>query len=314
MRTRPQPPEVAGTIIFLTVAGEEQNLYGSAHFAQMARAQGWNIVAALNNDIVGGSRSTRQRPGVVRVFSEGLPAVTDERQLQQLRRVGGESDSASRELARQIVEVATTYRLRVRPLMIFRADRYLRGGDHQSFTQQGFPAVRFTEYLEDFDREHQDLRVADGIEYGDLSKFVDFDYVAGVARIDAATLASLAAAPESPVAAKLDIRGLGNGSTLRWERVANATSYEVLWRDTSSPDWQHALNTWATSPKPCLTCRRITSSSRYARSMPADITVCRWCRCPAAEELPGHGGSRPGSIDRPGRQECGLAWTSGQRF
>jgi hypothetical protein len=231
-----------GTIIFLTVAGEEQNLYGSAHFAQMARAQDWNIVAALNNDIVGGSRGTRQEPGVVRVFSEGLPAVIDEPRLKQLRSLGGESDSASRELARQIVEVATTYRLPVHPLMIFRTDRYLRGGDHQSFTQQGFPAVRFTEYLEDFDREHQDVRVENGIEYGDLSKFVDFDYVAGVARINAATLASLAAAPGTPGAVKLAARALGNNSTLSWERVPNATGYEILWRDTSSPNWEHTVS------------------------------------------------------------------------
>jgi len=231
-----------GTIIFLTVAGEEQNLYGSAHFAQMAHAQGWNIVAALNNDIVGGSRGTRQQPEVVRVFSEGLPSVIDERQLKQLRSLGGESDSASRELARQIVEVATTYQLRVQPLLIFRADRYLRGGDHQSFTQQGFPAVRFTEYREDFDREHQDVRVANGIEYGDLSKFVDFHYVAGVARINAATLASLAAAPAAPVTVKLAVRGLGNDSTLTWEREPRATGYEVLWRNTSSPNWEHAVN------------------------------------------------------------------------
>jgi hypothetical protein len=231
-----------GTIIFLTVAGEEQNLYGSAHFAQMARAQGWNIVAALNNDIVGGSRGTRQQPGVVRVFSEGVPAVIDEARLKQLRSLGGESDSPSRELARQIVEVATTYQLPVHPLMIFRSDRYLRGGDHQSFTQQGFPAVRFTEYLEDFDREHQDVRVENGIEYGDLSKFVDFDYVAGVARLNAATLASLAAAPGAPPATKLAVRGLGNGSALTWDRVPNATGYEVLWRDTSSPNWEHMVD------------------------------------------------------------------------
>jgi hypothetical protein len=231
-----------GTIIFLTVAGEEQKLYGSAHFAQMARAQGWNIVAALNNDIVGGSRGSHQQPGVVRVFSEGVPSLIDERQLQQLRSLGGESDSASRELARQIVAVAMTYQLQVHPLMIFRSDRYLRGGDHQSFTQQGFPAVRFTEYLEDFDREHQNVRVENGIEYGDLSKFVDFGYVAGVARINAATLASLAAAPGAPGAVKLAVRGLGNDSTLSWERVPNATGYEVLWRDTSSPNWQHTVN------------------------------------------------------------------------
>ena len=228
------------TIIFLTVAGEEQGLYGSEHFARMARAQSWNIEAVLNNDIVGGNRSPEQDPSVVRVFSEGLPNASNERQVELLRALGGESDSSSRELARYIAETASSYDTGVKPLLIFRLDRYLRGGDHSSFNAQGYAAVRFTEYREDFHRQHQTVRTEEDIEYGDLAKFVDFDYVARVARLNAATLASLAAAPAPPTHVVILASKLENDSTLQWEASPAASGYEVLWRATSSPDWQHA--------------------------------------------------------------------------
>ena len=227
------------TIIFLTVAGEEQALNGSEHFARMARGLQWNIVAALNNDIVGGNRSPGQRRDVVRLFSEGLPAAADERQLQQLRARGEESDSPSRQLARHVVETASIYRTGVKPLLIFRLDRYLRGGDHRSFNAQGYAAVRFTEYLEDFNRQHQNVRIEGGIEYGDLPKFVDYDYVARVARLNAATLATLAAAPAPPINVKILTSSLDNNSTLEWEASPAASGYEVLWRATSSPGWEY---------------------------------------------------------------------------
>ncbi|HLO06777.1 MAG TPA: M20/M25/M40 family metallo-hydrolase, partial [Terriglobales bacterium] len=130
------------TIIFLTVAGEEQGLNGSRHFARMARDQNWNIEAVLNNDIVGGDRSPQQNPEVVRVFSEGVPLAATETELRQVRNLGGESDSASRLLARYIAEVSRTYQTAAQPLLVFRLDRYLRGGDHYSFNQQGYAAVR----------------------------------------------------------------------------------------------------------------------------------------------------------------------------
>src|SRR5581483_670660 len=186
------------TIIFLTVAGEEQGLNGSKHVAQMAKQEGWNIAAVLNNDIVGGDKNPQQDASVVRVFSEGVPAAATEAQLKQIRGLGGESDSISREVARYVSEVSRTYSTNVKPLLIFRLDRYLRGGDHYSFNQQGYAAVRFTEYREDFNHQHQNVRTENGIEYGDLPKFVNFDYVAGVARLNAATLASLASAPLAP--------------------------------------------------------------------------------------------------------------------
>ncbi len=227
------------TIIFLTVAGEEQGLNGSAHFAKLAKSEGWNIEAVLNNDIVGGNRSPEQDPGVVRVFSEGVPVAATDADLRLIRSMGGESDSISRQVARYIVEVGRTYDAGVKPMLVFRLDRYLRGGDHYSFNQQGFAAVRFTEFREDFNREHQNIRTENGIEYGDLAKFVNSDYVANVARLNAATLASLASAPAPPGKVRLLTKGLQNDSTLTWEASPRATGYEVWWRSTSSPDWEH---------------------------------------------------------------------------
>jgi Peptidase family M28 len=228
------------TIIFLTVAGEEQGLNGSHHFAEMAKDQGWEIEAALNNDIVGGDRSPQQDPGVVRVFSEGVPLAATDKDLRLIRNLGGENDSASRQLARYIAEIAPVYQTPIKPLLVFRLDRYLRGGDHISFNEQGYAAVRFTEYREDYNHQHQNVRTEKGIEYGDLPKFVNFDYVANVARVNAAALASLASAPAPPARVRLLTQELENNSTLAWEASPGSASYEVLWRDTASPEWEHA--------------------------------------------------------------------------
>lgn len=228
-----------GTIIFLAVAGEEQGLNGSKHFAEMAKQQGWNLEAVLNNDIVGGDRNPQQDASVVRVFSEGLPVAASDQEIRRIRLLGGENDSPSRELARYIDEVSRTYDTAIHPLLIFRLDRYLRGGDHYSFNEQGFAAVRFTEFREDFSHQHQNIRTESGIEYGDLPKFVDFDYVAHVAELNAATLATLAAAPAPPANVHLSTRNLENTSTITWDPSSRASSYEILWRETSSPDWDH---------------------------------------------------------------------------
>jgi hypothetical protein len=229
------------TIIFLTVAGEEQGLNGSRHFAKMAKDQGWNLEAVLNNDIVGGDKSAEQDHSVVRVFSEGLPASATEQEIRRIRGLGGENDSGSRQLARYIADVGRTYEAGVKPVLVFRLDRYLRGGDHSAFNQQGFTAVRFTEFREDFHHQHQNVRTENGIEYGDLAKFVDFDYVANVARLNAATLASLASAPAPPANVHLLTKDLENDSTLAWEASpgGRAAEYEVLWRATTSPEWEH---------------------------------------------------------------------------
>ena len=229
------------TIVFLTVAGEEQGLNGSKHFAQMAKQQGWKLEAVLNNDIVGGNRSPQQDASLVRVFSEGLPAVASESEIRRIRMLGGESDSSSRELARYIADVGRSYDAGVKPLLVFRLDRFLRGGDHYSFNQQGFAAVRFTEFREDYNHQHQNVRKDDasGIEYGDLAKFVDYDYVAHVARLNAATLASLASAPAPPAGVRMLTKNLENDTTLTWEPSAGAAAYEVVWRSTNAGDWEY---------------------------------------------------------------------------
>ena len=228
------------TIIFLTVAGEEQGLNGSKHFAGMARQQGWTFEAVLNNDIVGGNKNPEQDSSVVRVFSEGIPAAADEKQLRLIRSLGGENDSPSREVARYIAETSRIYETGIKPLLVFRLDRYLRGGDHYSFNQRGFAAVRFTEYREDYNHQHQNVRTENGIEYGDVAKFVDFDHVANVARLNAATLASLALAPAPPTEVKLVTANLENDSRLKWQASTGASGYEVVWRATSAPEWEHA--------------------------------------------------------------------------
>ncbi len=229
------------TIIFLAVAGEEQGLNGSRHFAKMAKDQGWDLEAVLNNDIVGGDKSAEQDHSVVRVFSEGVPTAATDQDIRRIRGLGGESDSGSREVARYIADVGRTYDAGVKPMLIFRLDRFLRGGDHSSFNQQGFSAVRLTEFREDFHHQHQNVRTENGVEYGDLLKFVDYDYVAHVARLNAATLASLAAAPAPPANVHILTKDLENDTTLTWEASpGEPAEYEVIWRATTSPQWEHA--------------------------------------------------------------------------
>ena len=235
------------TLIFLSVAGEEQGLDGAKHFAQMAHAQGWDIQGVLNNDIVGGNTTpgdTLQRKDTVRVFSEGIPASAKPEDVTRIRNLGGENDSASREVARYIRATAKEYLPKFQPTLIFRRDRFLRGGDHTAFNEEGFAGVRFTEYREDFNHQHQNVRTENGTEYGDVLKFVDFGYVANVARMNGATLASLALAPAPPANVRIDTRGLTNNTTLNWEASPGglATQYQILWRDADQPYWQHAMN------------------------------------------------------------------------
>ncbi len=236
------------TLVFVAVAGEEQGLDGSNHLAKLAKAEGWDLQGVLNNDIVGGNTTpgdTHQDKTAVRVFSEGLPRVATPLQLQLLRGFGGEDDSPSRELARSIADAGRTYSLNFHPVMVFRQDRYGRGGDHYSFNQQGFAAVRVTEWREDYNHQHQDVRKVDGLQYGDLPQYVDFNYVAHVAKLNAATLAVLAAAPPPPQNVHLDIQRQENVSALSWEPGTGTpvgTHYEVVWRETATPDWQRAYN------------------------------------------------------------------------
>ncbi len=237
------------TLVFAAVAGEEQGLNGSAHLAKLAKAEGWQIEGALNNDIVGGNTTpgdTLQDKSVVRVFSEGIPATASPEEARRIAMLGYDSDSPSRELARAIAGVARTYGTAptaIHPVLEFRTDRFLRGGDHISFNEQGFAAVRFTEWREDFNHQHQNVRTENGVEYGDLIKFVDFDYVARVARINAAAMATLAAAPPPPVNVQVVVSNLDNSSILRWTAGQGApadTRYEVVWRELAAPDWQRS--------------------------------------------------------------------------
>jgi hypothetical protein len=241
------------TVIFLTVAGEEQGLNGSTHFAKMAKEQGWQLEGVLNNDIVGGNTTpgdTAQNKNWVRVFSEGIPSAATEADLRRIRAVGGENDSASRELARYVNSVSETYDFgSFVPKLIFRRDRYLRGGDHISFNDSGFTAVRFTEYREDFNHQHQTLRTENGIEYGDLPKFVDFDYVANVARLNAATLAALASSPAPPSDVHILTKGLENDSKIEWKAAPGAAAYEILWRKTTDAEFSDEDLTRTTETK-----------------------------------------------------------------
>ena len=241
------------TIIFLTVAGEEQGLNGSTHFAKMAKEQGWQIEGVLNNDIVGGNTTpgdTLQNKNWVRVYSEGIPSAATDADLRRIRATGGENDSTSRQLARYIHAVSETYDFGAFiPKLMFRRDRYLRGGDHISFNEQGFAAVRFTEYREDYNHQHQTLRTENGIEYGDLLKFVDFEYVANVARLNAATLAALASSAAPPAEVRLLTKQLENDSKIVWKPAPGATAYEVLWRKTTDADFSEENLLRTTEPK-----------------------------------------------------------------
>jgi len=234
------------TIIFMSVVGEEQGLYGSTNVAKRAKAENWNIDAMLNNDIVGnthGMETDLKDNRNVRVFSEGVPSIAagNERMIASLIALGGENDSPSRELARYIKETAERYVDQLDVKLIYRRDRYLRGGDHVPFLQQGFTAVRFTEMNEDFNRQHQNVRTENGVDYGDLPDFVDFNYMQKVARMNLSVLANLALAPAEPQSVGIVTSGLTNKTVLKWEAPKTGkkpTGYYVLMRETSSPVWE----------------------------------------------------------------------------
>ncbi len=239
-----------GSVVFAAVAGEEQGLNGSAHLAHLARTEGRQLEAVLNNDIVGGNTTpgdTLQLKDRVRVFSEGIPAGATPEETRRIRAMGLADDAPSRQVARAVADAARTYLSSAgfAPFLIARPDRYLRGGDHTSFNREGFAGVRLTEWREDFNHQHQDVRVENGTQFGDLLQFVDFGYVAQVARLNAATLATLAASPGTPAGVTIVAEKLENGTTLNWkapEGASQGTHYEVLWRETMAADWQYAFD------------------------------------------------------------------------
>lgn len=233
------------TLVFMAVAGEEQGLYGSSGWAKAARAAGLNIAGMITNDIVGASRSAE---GVVdasrvRLFAAGVPALkTLPDEVVQALRTGGENDLATRELARAVKAAGERYLPAFTVQTIWRLDRYLRGGDHFPFIAEGYPALRFTEPVEDWRHQHQDVRVENGVQYGDLPEFMDFAYLAQVARVNAAALATLALAPAVPREARIESLVLENDTTLRWRAnpEPDLAGYRIVWRDTTAPFWQHA--------------------------------------------------------------------------
>jgi len=235
------------TLVFVAVAGEEQGLNGSRHLAHLARTQGWDLQGVLNNDIVGGDTTPQDKfedKHRIRVFSEEIPEAATPEEVKRIEATGGENDSPSRQLARTMAAVARTYFKAdtFHPILEFRQDRFLRGGDHRSFNQEGFPAVRLTEWRENFDHQHQNVRIENGVQYGDLIGFVDFSYTAQVARLNVATLANLALAPAAPNKVRMLTAALGNNTALTWfsaEGVPPSTTYAVVWRETSAPDWQY---------------------------------------------------------------------------
>ncbi|HLO01391.1 MAG TPA: M28 family metallopeptidase [Pyrinomonadaceae bacterium] len=232
------------TIIFMAVAGEEQGLLGSTYAAEQAKQQGLDVEAMFTNDIVGSSLGGNgvRDPHTVRVFSEGVPSNEKPEEANVRRGVGGENDSASRQLARFIKEIGERYVRGMRVMMVYRRDRYLRGGDHIPFLERGFAAVRFTEPNEDYRHQHQNVRSENGVQYGDLPQFDDFHYIAEVARVNAASLAALALAPSRPKNVGLITTRLTNDTELKWDanKEADLAGYEIVWRDTTSPVWTNA--------------------------------------------------------------------------
>ena len=241
-----------GTLVFATVDGEEQGLYGSTHMAQQMAAAGNDVQGMFSNDIVGASQAfdgTRPDPFSLRMFSEGIPTAATANEISLMQSVGGENDSQSRQLTRYVQEVAPVWLTGMNVEAIWRRDRYLRGSDHLSFQGQGYTAARFTEPRENFNHEHQNVQVVNGVQFGDLVEFVDFDYVARVAKVNAAALWALASSPSTPknvlihVSPPTGFAGT-NLTPLSWSAnpESNLTGYEVVIRDSDSPNWTSATN------------------------------------------------------------------------
>jgi hypothetical protein len=231
------------TIVFMTVAGEEQGLLGSTYFAETAKKNNLDIEGMFTNDIIGsslGGNGVRDRR-TVRAFSEGVPSNETQAEATTRRSVGGENDSASRQLARFIKETSERYVRFMKVEMIYRRDRYGRGGDHIPFLERGYAAVRFTEPNENYRHQHQNVRIESGIQFGDLPEFDDFNYIANVTRVNAAALSALALAPARPKHVGV-MTGLSNDTELKWDasREPDLAGYEIVWRDTTAATWTNS--------------------------------------------------------------------------
>lgn len=231
------------SVVLVGLSGEEQGLWGGQIMAERAVADGWNIVGVLNNDMIGNIEGIN---GVIenntfRVFSEPYPRTASEDELRGYRTFGGEVDGPSRQLARYVDRIADEYFPNLDAKMIYRLDRFGRGGHHRPFNDAGFPGVRIMETNEQYERQHQDIRVENGIEYGDVIEGVDFDFAAKLTALNASVLAALAWAPPAPE--NVQIGGAVRPSTtLAWDAVAdpNLAGYKIYWRDTTAPQWEHS--------------------------------------------------------------------------
>lgn len=240
------------TIIFVTVSGEEQGLLGAKFMATKAKKEGWNIEAVLNNDIMG-SNNTSETNIIdntrIRVFSEGLPAYETEKAARNIRQLGLENDGKARQLARYVKEIGERYVDNLEVVMIYRNDRFLRGGDHTSFVEQGYAAVRFTEMNENYYHQHQNVRLENGIQYGDLPEFMDYEYLRKNTAMNLSNLANLSKAPAMPEEVKIETRRLTNYSLLSWSapKSGKVKGYYILMRETTSAVWQKKIFTTDTS-------------------------------------------------------------------
>ena len=239
------------TIIFVTVSGEEQGLLGSAFMSEKAKKENWNIVAVLNNDIMGSNNSNETNiinNTKVRVFSEGMSAYETEKVAANIRNLGLENDGKSRQLARYVKEIGERYVDNMEVVLIYRNDRFLRGGDHTPYVQRGFAAVRITEMNENYTRQHQDVRMENGIQYGDLEEYIDYEYLRKNTGVNLANLANLSKAPAMPDSVKMEVKRLTNSTLLYWQKpnIGKVKGYYVLVRETTSAFWQRKIFTTET--------------------------------------------------------------------
>ena len=231
------------TLVFVAMVGEEQGLYGATNLAKRAKEEGWNVHLLLNNDIIGnsyGMETDIKDNKSVRVFSEGVSPAETKEQAAARQAAGTENEGKARQAARYIKEVAERYVDQLEVKLIYRRDRFLRGGDHTPFAQQGFAAVRITEMNEDFNRQHQDIRTENGFKYGDLPEYVDYNYLQKVTRMNLSVMSNLALAAQEPEKVSVVTSGLTNKTELKWEapKGKSPVGYYVLMRETSSPFWE----------------------------------------------------------------------------
>jgi hypothetical protein len=240
--------EFPATIIFVAVTGEEQGLLGSEFMSAKAKKENWNIAALLNNDIIGSNNSNETNNidnTKVRVFSEGLPAYETEKSAARIRSLGMENDGPCRQLARYVKEIGERYVDNIQVVLVYRNDRFLRGGDHLPYVEKGFTAVRITEMNENYTRQHQDVRTENNIQYGDLPEYIDQEYLRKNTCINLANLANLAKAPSAPQAVKMEVKTLSNSTYLSWQapQYGKASGYYILLRETTSATWQKKIFT-----------------------------------------------------------------------